>query len=95
MELKSPFSEHLDRAGWAVPTRLNSAAFGYEASAGGEATPVTQGRRHAHRPFLYDDATAPMRDQNRTFVGQAAHADTAESVSTVKSTLSSSCHICR
>lgn len=53
----------------------------YEAPAGGavvfscsllhEATPVTQGRRYAYLPFLYDAAAAQIRDQNRVFVGQA------------------------
>jgi predicted 2-oxoglutarate/Fe(II)-dependent dioxygenase YbiX len=62
----------------------------YEAPAGGavvfscsllhEATPITQGRRYAYLPFLYDEAAAQIRDQNRTFVGQAPHPVNSQSV---------------
>ncbi|MFQ3618130.1 MAG: redoxin domain-containing protein [Cyanobacteriota bacterium] len=50
----------------------------YEAPAGGavvfscsllhEATPVTQGLRYAYLPFLYDDAAAKIREENRQFL---------------------------
>jgi len=50
----------------------------YESPAGGavvfscsllhEATPVTQGRRYAFLPFLYDDAAAQIRQENQRFV---------------------------
>lgn len=33
-----------------------------------EATPVTQGRRYAFLPFLYDDAAARIRQENRRFL---------------------------
>lgn len=33
-----------------------------------EATPVTQGRRYAFLPFLYDDAAAAVRQKNRQFL---------------------------
>jgi len=33
-----------------------------------EATPVTQGKRYAFLPFLYDDAAAKIRDQNRQHI---------------------------
>ncbi|MEJ0010215.1 MAG: 2OG-Fe(II) oxygenase [Alphaproteobacteria bacterium] len=35
-----------------------------------EATPVTNGLRYAFLPFLYDDAAAKIRDENRQFVKQ-------------------------
>jgi len=34
MELKSPFSEHLDRAGWALPTSLMSVTCNYRSRSG-------------------------------------------------------------
>ena len=50
----------------------------YEAPAGGavvfscsllhEATPVTQGRRYAYLPFLYDEAAAKVRQANQHFL---------------------------
>ncbi len=50
----------------------------YEAPAGGavvfscsllhEATPVTSGIRYAYLPFLYDDAAAKIRKENRKFI---------------------------
>jgi peroxiredoxin/predicted 2-oxoglutarate/Fe(II)-dependent dioxygenase YbiX len=50
----------------------------YAAEAGGavvfacgmlhEATPVKRGRRYAYLPFLYDEAAARIREQNRAFV---------------------------
>jgi predicted 2-oxoglutarate/Fe(II)-dependent dioxygenase YbiX len=33
-----------------------------------EATPVTHGRRYMFLPFLYDDAAAKIRQQNRKFL---------------------------
>ncbi len=39
-----------------------------------EATPVKRGRRYAYLPFLYDEAAAKIREQNRGFV--AAEDDT-------------------
>jgi len=52
----------------------------YRASTGGavvfscsllhEATPVTRGRRFATLPFLYDDAAAKIRDENRKFIAE-------------------------
>ena len=33
-----------------------------------EAMPVTEGRRYAFLPFLYDDAAAQIREQNLPFV---------------------------
>ncbi|MEB3356094.1 MAG: 2OG-Fe(II) oxygenase [Synechococcales bacterium] len=33
-----------------------------------EATPVTQGRRYAYLPFLYDDEAAKIREKNRRFI---------------------------
>jgi len=33
-----------------------------------EATPVTAGRRYAYLPFLYDEAAARVRDENRRFL---------------------------
>jgi peroxiredoxin len=36
-----------------------------------EATPITQGKRYAYLPFLYDDAAAKIRDMNREFLGEA------------------------
>jgi len=33
-----------------------------------EATPVTKGKRYAYLPFLYDDAAAKIRAQNRAFI---------------------------
>ncbi|HLC08747.1 MAG TPA: 2OG-Fe(II) oxygenase [Methyloceanibacter sp.] len=33
-----------------------------------EATPVTKGKRYAFLPFLYDDAAAKIRDENRKFI---------------------------
>ncbi len=35
-----------------------------------EATPVTRGRRYAFLPFLFDEAGARIREQNRAFVAQ-------------------------
>lgn len=35
-----------------------------------EATPVTRGTRYATLPFLYDDAAAKIRDENRQFLGE-------------------------
>jgi predicted 2-oxoglutarate/Fe(II)-dependent dioxygenase YbiX/peroxiredoxin len=37
-----------------------------------EATPVTKGRRYAFLPFLYDDASAALRERNRQFVAAEA-----------------------
>ena len=34
-----------------------------------EALPVTRGRRYAFLPFLYDEATARLRQANRQYVG--------------------------
>lgn len=39
-----------------------------------EATPVTQGRRYAFLPFLYDEAARRIRDENLKFVGEAVPA---------------------
>jgi predicted 2-oxoglutarate/Fe(II)-dependent dioxygenase YbiX len=36
-----------------------------------EATPVTRGIRYATLPFLYDDAAAKIREENRAFIGAA------------------------
>lgn len=36
-----------------------------------EVVPVTRGKRYATLPFLYDDAAARIRDQNRAFLGAA------------------------
>jgi predicted 2-oxoglutarate/Fe(II)-dependent dioxygenase YbiX/peroxiredoxin len=54
----------------------------YTAGAGGavvfgcsllhEATPVTRGRRYMFLPFLYDDAAAAIRAQNRRYLDDAA-----------------------
>jgi predicted 2-oxoglutarate/Fe(II)-dependent dioxygenase YbiX len=33
-----------------------------------EATPVTRGQRYAYLPFLYTDADAQLREQNRQFL---------------------------
>jgi predicted 2-oxoglutarate/Fe(II)-dependent dioxygenase YbiX len=41
-----------------------------------QATPVTQGRRYALLPFLYDEAGARIRDENSSFLA----APTPESV---------------
>lgn len=38
-----------------------------------EATPVTKGKRYAFLPFLYDDAAARIRDENRQYVGPNPH----------------------
>ena len=35
-----------------------------------EARPVTQGRRFAFLPFLYDDAAAAIREQNNVFLAE-------------------------
>src|SRR5262245_348104 len=35
-----------------------------------EARPVTKGKRYAFLPFLYDDAAAKVREENRKYVGQ-------------------------
>jgi hypothetical protein len=35
-----------------------------------EARPVTQGRRYACLPFLYDDEAAAIRQENQKFLGQ-------------------------
>jgi predicted 2-oxoglutarate/Fe(II)-dependent dioxygenase YbiX/peroxiredoxin len=37
-----------------------------------EATPVTRGRRYAFLPFLYDEAAAKIRQENRRFLGGTA-----------------------
>ncbi|MEH1838898.1 MAG: 2OG-Fe(II) oxygenase [Nostoc sp.] len=37
-----------------------------------EATPVTQGRRYAYLPFLYDEAAAKIRQANQHFLGSAS-----------------------
>jgi predicted 2-oxoglutarate/Fe(II)-dependent dioxygenase YbiX/peroxiredoxin len=36
-----------------------------------EATPVTQGRRYAYLPFLYDDAAAKIREMNQQFIDKS------------------------
>jgi hypothetical protein len=36
-----------------------------------EAPPVTRGRRYAYLPFLYDEAAARIREENRAFVAAA------------------------
>jgi predicted 2-oxoglutarate/Fe(II)-dependent dioxygenase YbiX len=35
-----------------------------------EVFPVTQGRRYAFLPFIYDDAAARLRNENRRFLGE-------------------------
>jgi peroxiredoxin/predicted 2-oxoglutarate/Fe(II)-dependent dioxygenase YbiX len=37
-----------------------------------EATPVTRGKRYAFLPFLYDEAAAKIRDENRQYLAAAA-----------------------
>lgn len=37
-----------------------------------EATPVTQGKRYAFLPFLYDDASAKLRRENQQFLASSA-----------------------
>lgn len=36
-----------------------------------EATPVTQGKRYAYLPFLYDDAAAKIREMNQHLIGKS------------------------
>lgn len=36
-----------------------------------EATPITQGRRYAYLPFLYDDAAAKIRQLNQNFLSKS------------------------
>lgn len=38
-----------------------------------EATPVIRGTRYAFLPFLYDDASAKIRDENRHYIDTAEH----------------------
>lgn len=39
-----------------------------------EATPVVRGKRYAFLPFLYDDAAARIRDENRIYLGSPTSA---------------------
>lgn len=39
-----------------------------------EATPVTRGRRYAFLPFLYDEAAAKIREENRRFLAESVPA---------------------
>ncbi|HEX4611960.1 MAG TPA: 2OG-Fe(II) oxygenase, partial [Urbifossiella sp.] len=43
-----------------------------------EATPVTRGKRYAYLPFLYDEAAAKVREENRGFIGAAESQPPAE-----------------
>jgi predicted 2-oxoglutarate/Fe(II)-dependent dioxygenase YbiX/peroxiredoxin len=42
-----------------------------------EATPVTKGKRYAFLPFLYDDAAAKIRDENRRFIADRSESGAA------------------
>lgn len=48
-----------------------------------EATPVTKGARYAFLPFLYDDAAAKIRDENRKFITEEIIDKNNESGNTV------------